>query len=63
MPSHRHNTSFPICESTSHVGSLAFQRSDITTGTLIKSGSSVGGDESHNNLQPYYVTYIWKRTA
>lgn len=25
--------------------------------------SEVGGDKSHNNLQPYYCVYIWKRTA
>ena len=23
----------------------------------------VGGSESHNNLQPYMVVYIWVRTA
>lgn len=22
-----------------------------------------GGDQPHNNLQPYFVSYIWKRTA
>lgn len=25
--------------------------------------ASVGGDQAHNNLQPYITTYIWKRTA
>jgi microcystin-dependent protein len=25
--------------------------------------SSVGGDEAHNNLQPYITCYMWKRTA
>ena len=25
--------------------------------------SEVGKDEPHNNLQPYYCVYIWKRTA
>lgn len=28
-----------------------------------KNSSSVGGDESHNNLQPYMTAFIWKRTA
>ena len=25
--------------------------------------SSVGGSQTHNNIQPYIVTYIWKRTS
>lgn len=25
--------------------------------------NSVGGNQSHNNLQPYYTCYIWLRTA
>jgi len=25
--------------------------------------STTGNDQPHNNLQPYFVTYIWKRTA
>ena len=24
--------------------------------------SSTGGNQSHNNLQPYFTCYIWKRT-
>lgn len=25
--------------------------------------ASTGGDQAHNNLQPYVVVYMWKRTA
>jgi microcystin-dependent protein len=25
--------------------------------------ASAGGDQAHNNLQPYYTCYIWLRTA
>ena len=25
--------------------------------------SDVGGDNSHNNIPPYYAVYIWQRTA
>jgi hypothetical protein len=31
----------------------------VTTSTT----SSVGGGQSHNNLQPYIVVHMWKRTA
>lgn len=27
------------------------------------STNTTGGGSSHNNLQPYYTVYIWKRTA
>lgn len=32
------------------------------TGTGIES-EAVGGNQAHNNLQPYQVGYVWKRTA
>lgn len=40
------------------------------TGMFVRNGSqgnvsalTTGGDGTHNNLQPYIVVYIWKRTA
>lgn len=63
MPSHSHITNIPTCDSATYIGSQSFQRSAVTTGTYRSVSSSTGGDGSHNNLQPYYVTYIWKRIA
>lgn len=31
--------------------------------TFVESTESTGGDQPHNNLQPYIVVYRWKRTA
>lgn len=33
------------------------------TVTAKGTNSSTGGDEAHNNLQPYITCYMWKRTA
>lgn len=62
MPSHSHNT-------TNHAGAgsgslsggynWGFNIGDYgTLGT-----ESAGGDQPHNNLQPYITCYMWKRTA
>lgn len=35
--------------------------SGVVLGTA--GSTEVGGDQAHNNLQPYYTVYIWERTA
>ena len=61
MPSHNHEYYSPI------VQSVVPGNSTLVYGNYNKQyiiGTSyTGGNGSHNNLQPYLVTYIWKRTA
>ena len=77
IPAHDHGSagshthSIDVHNST---GSGSYRAEDTlsTTGVLgtrsTNSGgshthASVGGDGDHNNLQPYIVAYMWKRTA
>lgn len=42
-----------------YINKAGFDASRSWTGET----SSVGGNQSHNNIPPYYAVYIWKRVA
>ena len=58
LPAHTHNVSM----STSDVDG-DFLSEGNNTGISTFTTTSTGGDQAHNNLQPYIVVYMWKRTA
>lgn len=58
MPSHNHNIPKYNWEVPTGTGATGHYSNSETQST-----SSVGGGQSHNNLQPYQVVAYWKRTA
>lgn len=59
MPAHTHNIDANI--NTGGTNQRAVGNSNATQATF--GTSSRGGDAAHNNLQPYIVVYMWRRTA
>jgi len=64
IPAHTHDI-------TTHSSSSDNPASDVYISTMYDTSvtskdftsSSTGGDQPHNNLQPYIVVHMWKRTA
>lgn len=58
MPAHTHTVSYA---GNGSAGSNPASDAGAIAGS-VNTGSK-GGGAAHNNLQPYIVTYMWKRTA
>ena len=61
-----------LSETPSHAHTVVMSTSDTDQGNLSQGASSgtsnyttssVGGGGAHNNVQPYIVAYMWRRTA
>lgn len=63
MPSHTHQWQgyFWRYENTGEGALLYGQEPQTHHG--MKNTTATGGSESHNNIQPYIVTYMWKRIS
>lgn len=64
MPSHTHSIYYYNSSGSLSFGYNFGNKGSASAVTTASSGIGVtGGDASHNNLPPYFVVYMWKRTA
>lgn len=61
MPAHTHDVTFGGADAAGTSG-VTLARLDAGNNQT-KTSTSTGGGAAHNNLQPYIVVYMWKRTA
>ena len=61
MPSHTH--SYTYSTSVSDWSSRIPLGSNAGVGTSGAGISTTGGDQAHNNLQPYFTCYIWEKVG
>lgn len=62
MPSHSHAFALEGGTITKPASYVAGVTGSLGTGSS-KTTTSVGGSQSHNNVQPYTAVYMYKRTA
>ena len=60
MPSHKHGFGQQFATTSSLSGAYGYYMIAGTQTDVIK---NTGGNQPHNNLQPYITCYMWKRTA
>ena len=59
---HTHTYSGTTSSSGAHTHTVDLPSFSGTSGSTTATNQNTGGDDAHNNLQPYITVYMWKRT-
>jgi len=63
MPSHKHNVNIGVALSLGTNQGLVSGHSPSAVDNVTRDTASVGDGQPHNNMPPYLVVMVWKRTA
>jgi len=63
MPSHNHNVNIGVALNLDSRQGLVASHTPSAVDNVSRNTASTGGGQAHNNMPPYLVVMVWKRTA